>query len=76
MPPVATKPAPIPNREDPYSPLDLGEDDLCVRDRRVFEFARGEGVPLPGCWPGVHAGHAKGSRGASQHVPRGARGLP
>ena len=35
-----------PYREDPYSPLDLGEDDLRARDRRVFEFARGEGVPL------------------------------
>jgi acetoin utilization deacetylase AcuC-like enzyme len=35
-----------PYREDPYSPLDLGEEDLRARDRRVFEFARGEGVPL------------------------------
>ena len=35
-----------PYREDPYSPLDLGEDDLRTRDRLVFEFARGEGVPI------------------------------
>jgi acetoin utilization deacetylase AcuC-like enzyme len=35
-----------PYREDPYSPLDLGEDDLRARDRRVFEYARGEGLPL------------------------------
>jgi acetoin utilization deacetylase AcuC-like enzyme len=35
-----------PLRSDPYSPLDLGHDDLRERDRRVFEFARGHGIPL------------------------------
>ena len=35
-----------PYREDPYSPLDLDEGDLRARDRRVFEFARAEGLPL------------------------------
>ena len=35
-----------PYREDPYSPLNLGEDDLRARDRRVFEHARGEGLPI------------------------------
>jgi len=35
-----------PYREDPYSPLALGEDELRARDRRVFEFARGERIPL------------------------------
>ncbi len=35
-----------PLRDDPYSPLDLGHEDLMARDRRVFEFARAEGIPL------------------------------
>jgi acetoin utilization deacetylase AcuC-like enzyme len=35
-----------PYREDPYSTLDLGEDDLRARDRRVLEFARSERLPL------------------------------
>jgi acetoin utilization deacetylase AcuC-like enzyme len=35
-----------PYREDPYSPLDLGEDDLRERDRVVFAWARREGLPL------------------------------
>lgn len=35
-----------PLRSDPYSPLDLGHDDLRERDRRVFEWARGHGIPL------------------------------
>ena len=35
-----------PYREDPYSPLELGEDDLRARDRRVFEHARGEDLPI------------------------------
>ena len=35
-----------PYREDPYSPLDLDHDDLRERDRRVFAWARREGLPL------------------------------
>lgn len=35
-----------PLRDDPYSPLDLGHDDLMARDRRVFEFARAHGLPI------------------------------
>lgn len=35
-----------PYREDPYSPLALDEADLRERDRRVFAWARGEGLPL------------------------------
>jgi len=35
-----------PYREDPYSPLALDHDDLLVRDRRAFEFARQEGIPI------------------------------
>lgn len=32
--------------EDPYSPLVLDHDDLMARDRRVFEFARAERIPI------------------------------
>jgi acetoin utilization deacetylase AcuC-like enzyme len=32
--------------EDPYSPLALDHDDLMARDRRVFEFARAERIPI------------------------------
>ena len=32
--------------EDPYSPLALDHDDLLERDRRVFAFARREGIPI------------------------------
>ncbi len=35
-----------PLRDDPYSPLDLGADDLAARDRRVFEFARDHAIPI------------------------------
>lgn len=35
-----------PYREDPYSPLALDADDLRERDRRVFAWARGEGLPI------------------------------
>lgn len=35
-----------PLRDDPYSPLDLGHEDLAERDRRVFGFARAHGIPL------------------------------
>jgi acetoin utilization deacetylase AcuC-like enzyme len=35
-----------PYREDPYSPLDLDHDDLRARDRRAFEFARENGLPI------------------------------
>lgn len=35
-----------PLRDDPYSPLDLGHTDLMARDRRVFEFAKAEGIPV------------------------------
>lgn len=35
-----------PLRDDPYSPLDLGHDDLAARDRRVFEFAKSHGLPV------------------------------
>ena len=32
--------------EDPFSPLALDADDLRARDFRVFEFARGHGIPI------------------------------
>ena len=32
--------------EDPYSPLALDHDDLLVRDRRVFEFAKAHAIPV------------------------------
>ena len=35
-----------PYREDPYSPLALDEDDLLERDRRVFQWARRERLPI------------------------------
>jgi len=35
-----------PLRDDPYSPLDLGHEDLAERDRMVFRFARDHGVPV------------------------------
>jgi acetoin utilization deacetylase AcuC-like enzyme len=35
-----------PYREDPYSPLELDHDDLRERDRRVFAWAKREGLPL------------------------------
>jgi acetoin utilization deacetylase AcuC-like enzyme len=35
-----------PLRDDPYSPLDLSHEDLMERDRRVFEFAKVNGLPV------------------------------
>lgn len=35
-----------PYREDPYSPLDLGVDDLLARDRLVFAAARAARIPI------------------------------
>lgn len=35
-----------PYREDPYSPLDLGHEDLEARDRRVFEICKAAGIPV------------------------------
>lgn len=35
-----------PLRDDPYSPLDLTREDLMERDRRVFEFAKVNGLPV------------------------------
>lgn len=35
-----------PYREDPYSPLDLGHDDLRARDLRVFQFCRDHAIPV------------------------------
>jgi acetoin utilization deacetylase AcuC-like enzyme len=32
--------------EDPYSPLALDHDDLLARDRRVFEIAQAERIPI------------------------------
>ena len=32
--------------EDPYSPLALDHDDLLARDRRVFEIARAQRIPI------------------------------
>ena len=32
--------------EDPYSPLALDHDDLLARDRRVFEFAKAQAIPV------------------------------
>ncbi len=45
-------------REDPFSPLDLGPEDLLERDRIVFEFAKREGIPIAwtlagGCAPDI-----------------------
>lgn len=43
-------------RDDPFSPLDLGPEDLLERDRIVFDFAKREGIPIAwtlagGCAP-------------------------
>jgi acetoin utilization deacetylase AcuC-like enzyme len=35
-----------PYREDPYSPLDVGIDDLLERDRFVFSAAHAAGIPI------------------------------
>ena len=35
-----------PLRDDPYSPLDLSHEDLMERDRRVFEFAKSNKLPV------------------------------
>ena len=35
-----------PYREDPYSPLDVGLDDLAQRDAHVFSVARAAGIPV------------------------------
>jgi acetoin utilization deacetylase AcuC-like enzyme len=35
-----------PYREDPYSPLDMGVEDLYERDRRVFDAAKRAGIPI------------------------------
>ncbi len=35
-----------PLRDDPYSPLDLGHEDLFLRDKKVFQFARSQGIPI------------------------------
>jgi acetoin utilization deacetylase AcuC-like enzyme len=35
-----------PYREDPYSPLDLGVDDLFARDHLVFETCKLRGIPI------------------------------
>lgn len=35
-----------PLQEDPYSPLSLSHADLLERDRRVFEFARRQAIPI------------------------------
>ncbi len=35
-----------PYREDPYSPLDLGHDDLWERDRLVFRKAKAAAIPV------------------------------
>ena len=32
--------------EDPYSPLALDHEDLCARDRHVFEFTKAHGIPV------------------------------
>lgn len=35
-----------PLRDDPYSPLDLGPEDLKARDGRVFAWAKEHGIPI------------------------------
>lgn len=35
-----------PLRDDPYSPLQLAHEDLEMRDRMVFEFAKAEEIPI------------------------------
>jgi acetoin utilization deacetylase AcuC-like enzyme len=37
-----------PYREDPYSPLDIGLEDLRARDELVFSIAKAQNVPV--CW--------------------------
>jgi len=35
-----------PLRDDPYSPLDLDHEDLFLRDKKVFTFAKSHGIPV------------------------------
>lgn len=44
-----------PLRDDPYSPLDLGLEDLRERDRIVFDFAKHHGIPLAWTLAGGYA---------------------
>jgi len=44
-----------PLRDDPYSPLDLGHEDLRERDRKVFAFARERGIPIAWVLAGGYA---------------------
>lgn len=69
-----------PYREDPYSPLDLGHEDLYARDERVFEMARRRGLPVMWVLAGgyttdvskvvaVHAGTFRAASSARQGGP-------
>jgi acetoin utilization deacetylase AcuC-like enzyme len=44
-----------PYREDPYSPLDLGHDDLLARDRLVLATCKARGVPVAWVLAGGYA---------------------
>ena len=44
-----------PLRDDPYSPLNLDHRDLFLRDKKVFEFARANGIPLAWVLAGGYA---------------------
>jgi acetoin utilization deacetylase AcuC-like enzyme len=44
-----------PLRDDPYSPLDLDHRDLFLRDKRVFEFAKSNGIPAAWVLAGGYA---------------------
>ena len=63
-----------PLRDDPYSPLNLDHRDLFLRDKKVFAFARANGLPLAWVLAGGYAPEcAKSGRRPRQHrngVPR------
>lgn len=44
-----------PLSDDPYSPLDLDHQDLFLRDKRVFEFAKSNGIPAAWVLAGGYA---------------------
>jgi len=44
-----------PLRDDPYSPLDLDHTDLFLRDKKVFAFAKTNGIPMAWVLAGGYA---------------------
>lgn len=74
-----------PYREDPYSPLDLGHEDLLARDEIVFRTARRRGVPIAWVLAGGYTRdvskvvevHLNTARAASRVAPeRSCQGSP